>query len=411
MGAAGEEDMTAGLGVEGVGSGSSARPIYALDGGSTPVRHSIPAVNTAQWFRRLLLPGFVFQSVVIAGGYGTGRELAEFFLSHGPRAGLMGMVLVSMVIWSAVSMATYEFARVFRAYDYRTFFQHLLGRGWILYEVCYALLLLVILAVIAAASGTILEETFGLPYAVGAMAIMAAVGLLVFRGSVTIERFFALWSFLLYGVFLVFLIWCVASWGDASLSNLSEPSGSRSWIRGGVAYAAYNLGVIPAILFAIRHAESRRDTLVSGALAGPIAMIPGVLFYLAMAGQYPEILDRPVPANMMLDLLGSRGFQIAFQVVLFGTLIETGTGLIHAVNERVAAGFHAQGLEMPALARPLVAVGLLIAGVILSKVGLIALIARGYGTLTWAFLIVFVIPILTLGIWKISRANHYRSDP
>ena len=26
-------------------------------------------------FRRYLLPGFVFQSVVVAGGYGTGREL------------------------------------------------------------------------------------------------------------------------------------------------------------------------------------------------------------------------------------------------------------------------------------------------------------------------------------------------
>ena len=152
---------------------------------------------------------------------------------------------------------------------------------------------------------------------------------------------------LFVGVFLLFLIWCLARWGDVSWANLSEPSGSRSWIRGGVAYAAYNLGVIPAVLFAIRHAESRRDTLVSGALAGPIAMIPGVLFYLAMAGQYPEILDRPVPANMMLDLLGSRGFQIAFQVVLFGTLIETGTGLIHAVNERIQSVYKDKARPMP----------------------------------------------------------------
>ncbi len=28
-------------------------------------------------FQRYLLPGFIFQSVVIAGGYGTGRELVE----------------------------------------------------------------------------------------------------------------------------------------------------------------------------------------------------------------------------------------------------------------------------------------------------------------------------------------------
>ena len=32
----------------------------------------------SNWFQRYLLPGFVFQSVIIAGGYGTGRELVEF---------------------------------------------------------------------------------------------------------------------------------------------------------------------------------------------------------------------------------------------------------------------------------------------------------------------------------------------
>ena len=38
-----------------------------------------------------LLPGFIFQSVVIAGGYGTGRELVEFFLTQGPLGGLLGI--------------------------------------------------------------------------------------------------------------------------------------------------------------------------------------------------------------------------------------------------------------------------------------------------------------------------------
>jgi uncharacterized membrane protein YkvI len=34
----------------------------------------------SDFFRRYLLPGFVFESAVIAGGYATGRELVEFFL-------------------------------------------------------------------------------------------------------------------------------------------------------------------------------------------------------------------------------------------------------------------------------------------------------------------------------------------
>lgn len=30
-------------------------------------------------------------------------------------------------------------------------------------------------------------------------------------------------------------------------------------------------------------------------------------------------------------------------------------------------------------------------------------LAGGYGTLTWAFLAVYVVPVLTLGLWRISR--------
>lgn len=366
-------------------------------------------VEKSHWFRRYLLPGFVFQSVVIAGGYGTGRELAEFFLTQGPVGGLLAMTLVSTTLWSAVCVVTFDFARTFRAFDYRSFFKKLLGPGWLAFEVCYVLLLLIVLAVIAAAAGTILNEMFGLPYYTGVVGVMAAVGALVFYGSDLVEKFLAGWSFLLYGVYLVFFLWCFSAFGDQISAALATGEVREGWVMGGVRYAAYNLGIIPAILFVTRHARSRRDSVVSGLLAGPIAILPGLLFYLAMVGQYPAILDRPVPANALLEVLGSRGFQIVFQVVLFGTLIETGTGLIHAVNERISGVFRERGSELPSAARTGVALGLLLLGAGLARFGIIDLIARGYGTLTWAFLIVFVIPILTLGVVKVVRATPTRS--
>lgn len=358
---------------------------------------------SAQTLKKYVLPGLIFQSVVIAGGYGTGRELVEFFLSLGPINGLLGMLLVSTVIWSAVCAVSFEFARRFRGFDYRSFFTQLLGRWWFLFEICYVLQLMLVLAVIAAAAGAILQEVFQLPYELGVVGMMAAVGFLVFRGSDTIEKFLTFWSVLLYAIYAVFFVWCFARFGDDIFSGFGQVPLSGRWIVGGVQYAAYNLAVIPAVLFAIRHHESRRESIGAGILAGPIAIIPGLLFYLAMVGQYPAILDRPVPANFLLDVLGSRAFQILFQAVLFGTLIETGTGLIHAINERLASVYHEQSQEMPPWLRPTVAIGLLVLGSILARFGIIALIARGYGTLTWAFLVVFVIPVLTLGVWKIKQ--------
>ena len=80
------------------------------------------------FFRKYLLPGFVFQSIVIGGGYGTGRELVEYFLQFGPLGGLLGMVL-STAIWSAVCLATFELARRTRSYDYRAFTGSCSGDG------------------------------------------------------------------------------------------------------------------------------------------------------------------------------------------------------------------------------------------------------------------------------------------
>src|SRR5215467_6328767 len=71
-------------------------------------------------FQRFLLPGFAFKAVVIGGGYATGRELAEFFLPSGPWGGIAGMVLATL-LWSAICVATFLFARASGASDYQAF--------------------------------------------------------------------------------------------------------------------------------------------------------------------------------------------------------------------------------------------------------------------------------------------------
>ncbi|MFC1606287.1 hypothetical protein ACFL33_05445, partial [Pseudomonadota bacterium] len=104
------------------------------------------------WFRRFLLPGFVFQSMCIAGGYGTGRELVEFFLLFGPAGGLLGMLPATLIV-SAGCIVAFELARMTRTYDYRSFLQVLLGRAWFLYEIAYLFSILLVLAVIGSATG------------------------------------------------------------------------------------------------------------------------------------------------------------------------------------------------------------------------------------------------------------------
>ncbi|MDH3732311.1 MAG: hypothetical protein OEU54_02210 [Gemmatimonadota bacterium] len=354
------------------------------------------------WFRRYLLPGVVFQSAVIAGGYGTGREIVEFFLSLGPTPGLAAMA-VSTLIWSAVAATTFEFARTFRTFEYRGFFQRLLGRGWLAFEITYVLMMLLVLAVIGAAAGAIVDETFGWPYAVGVVGAISAVAALLFFGSSAIERVLAGWSFVLYGVYIALVVFSLARWGGQVSQAFSASALEGSWLLNGVRYAGYNLSAGAVVLFTVRHIQTRKEAVSAGLLTGLIGILPALFLYLAMVGHYPEITERAVPANFLLEALGSRTFQVLFQVVLFGTLIETGGGMIHALNERIVATRHEAGHDTPPWVRSVVAVVCLGVAVSLTPLGLIELISAGYGTITWGFIVFYVIPILTLGIWMLRR--------
>ncbi len=113
-----------------------------------------------KWFKKYLLPGLIFQSVIIGGGYGTGRELVEFFLTQGPKNGYFGMI-TTMLVWSLVMAVSFELARIGKNYNYRTFLSSLLGKGWVIYEILYLALLILAISVVGSAANKLLSELFG----------------------------------------------------------------------------------------------------------------------------------------------------------------------------------------------------------------------------------------------------------
>ena len=108
-------------------------------------------------FQRIWLPGFLFMGVLIGGGYATGRELVEFFLTAGTVGGLLGMLLAT-AMFSVITALSFELARLTRSYTYRHFFRELLGRGWFLYELAYLTLGILVLAVVGSAAGCTSSE-------------------------------------------------------------------------------------------------------------------------------------------------------------------------------------------------------------------------------------------------------------
>lgn len=358
------------------------------------------------FFERLIVPGLIFQSTMIGGGYATGRELIEFFLSLGPVAGLMSMLVTTLVI-SVVCATAFELARIYRLYDYRLFFKKLLGPAWFLFEAAYLALILLVLSVLGAASGELLSASLGLQPIFGSLLLMLLIGGLVFWGSKAIERFLSTWSIILYIAYIILIVWSFTVFGDAISANLRPPNQGQltaSVVTQGVSYAGYNVVVFTAVLFVVRHFRKRSDAIWAGVLCGPLGMIPGFLLVIAMMAHYPAVIDEPLPINYLLDQLNTPTFIAVFQVVIFGTFIETGTGLLHSVNERVAEVFHEKQRDMPRYTRPVIAFcALFFAFVLADRVGIISLIGQGYVYSTYVFILIVILPLLSRGLYLIVK--------
>ncbi len=299
---------------------------------------------------------------------------------------------------------SFELSRMTKTYDYRRFLTGVLGKGWMIYEVTYIAFIVLVLSVLGSAAGLLAKDAFGFSETTGVVLMMIAVGALVFYGSALIEKVLAFWSLGLYAIYIIFLIASFSIFGDQIASNVGASKPDASWFVDGVRYAAYNIGIVPAVLFCLRHVETRREALSAGLLAGPIAMIPALLFYFAMLGHYPAVLNEAVPVNFLLGKMNLPILQLGFQIILLGTFVETGTGFIHGLNERIAGAYEEHKKIMPGFLRAAIAIVALVVSIyIASAIGLVNLIGKGYGTITWAFLLVFVLPVLTIGVWKIAR--------
>jgi len=358
-------------------------------------------------FKRLLLPGLVFQSICIAGGYGTGRELAEFFLQYGPVGGLLGLLIPATLVISIGCAIGYEFARLTHSYDYRKFLKQLMGPGWFLYEIAYLFTVILVLAVVSAAIGTLVSETFGISATIGSVVLLLAIAFLVFKGTEVIEGVMSVWSLVLYGVFISIFVASMIKFGGTLGDSFAMTQDNDGWFLSGFRYASLSVSLLPAILFATAHIETRKDAVIAGLLTGPLFLIPAVFFFIAMVPHYPAILDEPVPINYILQLLDYRWLQLAFVVMLIGTFIETGSGMIHAINERIAGAMESLGKELKPGVRAVIAITILIVALLISGFGMIDLIAVGYGALAWIYLLILVVPLFTVGAWRVFRESRH----
>ena len=291
-----------------------------------------------QWLKAWVVPGAVFQSVIVGGGYGTGREVVEFISSNGPQGGLVETVLIGG-LFAIVLAVAFDYARQFEVRDYRRFIKSLLGPAWVAFEFFIILGLILVLAVAGSAAGSVLEDSFGWPTTLGAGLMLLIVVVFNYYGRQWVERTLTAWGMLMSVLLVTYAIIVFVQKGDLIGNAFESYSIVPGWWRSGTRFFLYTAAIIPTLLYATDHIETRRQAWGAGVIGGFLGALPGV-----------------------------------------------------------------KGRSLSPRAHATIAGGAVLASVALSKFGIVALVAKGYGSLAWVGLFLFVLPIMTVGVWKLWKA-------
>lgn len=93
------------------------------------------------------------------------------------------------------------------------------------------------------------------------------------------------------------------------------------------------------VLGTARAVQTTRQAIYAGLIGACLGTLPAVMLHLSFMTYFPNILDVELPIYAMFERLNITWLKIAYLVVLFGTFIETGAGIVQGVIERVDGYF------------------------------------------------------------------------
>lgn len=365
-------------------------------------------------YAKYILPGVLLQSVLIGGGYATGREI----YSYGAKFGAMGWIsgLTIGIGFSLFAFLTFEICRIYKVYDYKNFIKQVIGPLWPMMDVLTVLIGILLIAVMAAATGSIFEQA-GMPNILGSIVIVLVCGLLNFKGSRVIEKFESVGTILLYVSYIMFTAIVLINRGGSIVhvfaasdtSAVDGPVTVTLAVWTGILYVAYNINSIPMGMFSLTRQTKRKETIISGIIAGLLMVIPWFLSYFSMMCFYgdPSVVGENVTTpwmEMIKAVHGGIWLIVLFCVVMGWTLVETATGCIHMVIDRFDVALTEKGRnKMSDITRGIVTVITLTGALIMSRIDVVTLIERGYSMISYGFIMFYLLPTLIVGGIKIIK--------
>lgn len=353
---------------------------------------------------------FVWFTTHFGGGFASGRQVVQYFVSLGGYAIIMP--ILSQAILGLVFYAAWRFALEHQAFNYKIWtdkfykpVEKILSPA---YEILYNLILVTATAVAFATGGATLTSVLGTSYLLNTALIGAVLFFLTIFGAKLVRMAATYVAVaIIIGMFVIYIPNIIAGFPQiaANLASFKaagaeQPSfWSALWTT--LTYAGFQSVVLGAYIAHSSALKTRSDVTkasVLGFILNSLMLVMTVLGLLIFLND--GVLTDPVPALIVIR----KGVGASWMVPLVSVLIvlgavSTGVNMIYGITQRIVTYLSRQ--ETPEVAKTqemkrsivVSAIYVLITWSV-AQFGLIPLVAKGYGTLGYIAIFVIIIPVL-----------------
>ncbi|UJL46293.1 hypothetical protein KFZ58_18395 [Virgibacillus sp. NKC19-16] len=292
--------------------------------------------------KRILQIGSAFIGIIVGAGFASGQEILQYFTSFG-YMGTIGAIIAT-ALFAYLGMTLTRLGSRLRATSHKEAIYKVSGRYLgVIVDYIIIFTLFGVGVVMIAGAGSIPNQQFGLPPAVGISLMSILVILTVMMnvdrvvaviGSITP---FLIISIIILSIYSLFTM-------DSSYTELNpiaqeSPSALSNWFFSAINYVSFNIAVGASMSLLMGGSERDEKTATIGGLIGGLGIgVIIVLSHLAIFSQVDIVASYEMPMLKIADdispLLG-----MFYSIVLFGMIFNTALSMFFSL----AARFTEQG--------------------------------------------------------------------
>ncbi|MDO4765266.1 MAG: hypothetical protein Q4A29_04335 [Eubacteriales bacterium] len=363
-------------------------------------------------------------------GVASGNQIGQYysrFSIYGLFTGLLAMLLLGACIFYSI-----EFARQNNTYNFKDFANKFFSPYQVFFanffDFTYAVTVLLVVGSCIATGAKAMQSSFGLPILVGSLLLAGITIVLSIFGANLVRSSSTLMTVLILVALGIIIIVGLVSDKSQFAQHLSQTNLPEN------VPAASSVSILEALWFAVLYCgfqsagnmanavsvaeglKDRKDSIkaVLYGIAANASLIVGVA---ALLFAYPNILDTffgvlsgkikyeggsYIPNLEVTKYLGIPMLQYLYVLILLLAIITTLVSFAFAVNTR-----YGKYLPMKAgVARDFVTLVIMLAlCLIVSRIGLNAIVGKGFKYLAYACIVVVILPTIVIGHKKINQGK------